>query len=476
MATAIRPPAPEAFGSPLPSPDARAARGRAARREVPRSTHAVWEPRADRRSPVDVLEGESADRLPDLVGVRYGRMLRSPFAFFRGTASIMAADLAGTPRSGIDAQLCGDAHLANFGGYGSPERALVFDINDFDETAAGPWEWDVKRLAASVALAARDLEMAPAARRRAVRRTVRSYRRAMRRFAGMGDLDAWYTRLDVATILATAERRMGAKRRRGLEQRLDGARARDSLRALRKLTSQEDGEPRFVSRPPLIVPVRELLPEAGREGVEDEMRRLLRAYAASLPPDRRRLVGGYRYVDMARKVVGVGSVGRRAWIVLLAGRDGADALVLQVKEARGSVLAPFVGGDPAANQGRRVVEGQQLMQAASDILLGWLRADGDGGARDYYVRQLWDWKVSADVERLAPAGLTDYGAMCGWTLARAHARSGDRIAIAAYLGGGDVFDRALAEFAEAYADRAERDYAALEDAARAGRIAAERDM
>jgi uncharacterized protein (DUF2252 family) len=462
--------------APALSANERAARGRAARGEVPRSAHAEWAPRPDRRSPVDILEEQSADRLPELVPVRYGRMLDSPFAFFRGSAAIMAADLDATPRSGMRVQLCGDAHLANFGGYGSPERDLVFDINDFDETTTGPWEWDVKRLAASVAVAARDLGLKAGPRSGAVQATVRSYRRAIRRFAAMGNLDGWYAHLDAATVLQQVERRLGPKDRRALARQVEKARAKDSLRALRKLTSHADGELRIESHPPLIVPIRTLLPAADRGTVEEEMRRLLRKYAESLRPDRRHLVGGYRYVDMARKVVGVGSVGARAWIVLLAGRDVDDPLVLQVKEARASVLESFLGRDPAANHGQRVVQGQQLMQATGDILLGWLRTDGDAGPHDFYVRQLWDWKVSADVERMSAPGLTVYGRMCGWTLARAHARSGDRVAIAAYLGSGDAFDGALAEFAEAYADRTERDFAALEDAERSGRIVVERDV
>jgi uncharacterized protein (DUF2252 family) len=422
---------------------------------------------------VDVLRDEAADRLPELVPVRHGRMLASPFAFFRGAAGVMAADLAETPRTGLDVQLCGDAHLSNFGGFASPERQLVFDINDFDETARGPWEWDVKRLAASIAIAIRELGLKAAARGAVVEAAVRAYRDAMRGFATMRNLDVWHARLDAERSFAEQAARASRQDRRAFRQRVESARAKDHLRAMSKLTEQLDGTTRIVSRPPLIVAIEELLPEADGESVEAEMRALLRRYRRSLPSQLRHLFDGYRYTHMARKVVGVGSVGTRAWIVLLTGRDGGDPLFLQVKEAGPSVVEAFTGRSTARNQGQRVVEGQRLMQAAGDIFLGWLRADRDGVPRDFYVRQLWDWKISADVERMSPSRLTLYATMCGWTLARAHARSGDRIAIAAYLGSGAAFDRAAAAFAEAYADENERDHAALAEAVRAGTIAAE---
>jgi uncharacterized protein (DUF2252 family) len=463
---------------PSQAPDERAARGRAARREVPRSSHAAWAPAPDRRSAVDILEEQSADRLPGLVPVRYGRMLESPFAFFRGAAAIMAADLAPTPVSSFHAQLCGDAHIANFGGFASPERDLVFDINDFDETARGPWEWDVKRLAASVAIAGREIGMKAPARAAAVRGTVRMYREAVRRFCTMGNLEGWYARMEVTRIRALIDERFGGKQVRALDREVAKARGKDSLKALSKLTCLKDGELRIESRPPLLVPLDELLPAAAdRERVEAATRRLIDTYADSLRSDRRHLLEGYRFVDMARKVVGVGSVGTRAWVVLLQGRDAGDPLFLQVKEASASVLEPYLGRDPTPNNGQRVVQGQWLMQASSDILLGWLRApDPQARERDFYVRQLWDWKASPDIDHMVPKGLTAYAGLCGWTLARAHARSGDRVAIAAYLGSGDAFDRALAEFAEAYADCNEADYDALAEAERTGRIVAERGV
>jgi uncharacterized protein (DUF2252 family) len=459
---------------PHPSVEERTARGKAARADVPRSSHAEWEPPHERRAPDDVLLEQAADRVPELVPIRHGRMLASPFAFFRGAAALMAADLVETPRSGFEVQLCGDAHLSNFGGFASPDRELVFDINDFDETARGPWEWDVKRLAASIAIAGRELGLAPAARQSTVEDAARSYRETMREFATMRNLELWYARLDVARILSHARDRVTRQERSAFKRRVASARAKDHLRAMSKLTERVDGAPRIVSRPPLIVPVEELYPG---ESVEPQMRSLLRAYRRSLPVDRRHLLEGYRYTHMARRVGGVGSVGTRTWIVLLIGRSDDDPLFLQVKEAGPSVLEQYAGCEPARHHGQRVVHGQRLMQVDGDIFLGWLRATwADETARDYYVRQLWDWKVGAEVELMSPARLSVYGTICGWTLARAHARSGDRVAIAAYLGSGRAFDRAVAAFAETYADQNERDYAALEEAARDGRIAAERGV
>ncbi len=424
-----------------------------------------------------MLLEQAADREADLVPIRHGRMLASPFAFFRGSAALMAADLAETSRSGLTVQLCGDAHLSNFGGFASPARELVFDINDFDETARGPWEWDVKRLAASVAIAGRDVGLAPAARHDAVEAAVRSYREAMRRFATMRNLDLWYARLDAARILSHVGDRVTAEERKGFERRVAGARTKDHLRAMSKLAQRVDGEVRIVSRPPRIVPVEEMFPATASEEIEEQMRSLLRAYRRSLPVERRHLLEGYRYRHMARRVGGVGSVGTRTWIVLLTGRDGDDPLFLQVKEARPSVLERYTVRDRARNHGQRVVLGQRLMQVDTDIFLGWLRATAtDNTARDYYVRQLWDWKLGADVELMSPTRMAVYGTLCGWTLARAHARSGDRVAIGAYLGSGKAFDRAIGAFAEAYADQNERDHAELEKAARAGRIAAERGV
>ena len=403
-------------------------------------------------------------------------MLSSPFAFYRGSAAIMAADLAAGPDSDLRVQLCGDAHLSNFGAFAAPDRQLVFDLNDFDETLPGPWEWDVKRLVASFAIAARENGLGGKQRRSIVRTVVREYRERMRELAAARNLDVWYVRLDVREVAEELDRVASRKMMRRFERNVAKARAKDSLRALDRLTQSVDGEPRIVSDPPLIVPVEEVQDERP-ETVEREVRGLLRVYRQSLEHDRRQLVDGYRFVHMARKVVGVGSVGTRAWIVLLVGRDDDDPLFLQFKEAGPSVLEPYAGASRYENHGERVVRGQRLMQAASDIFLGWLPAVGiDGQPRDFYGRQLWDGKRSVDIESLNADGFEIYARACGFTLARAHARSGDRIAIAAYLGSGDVFDRAMSEFAELYADQAERDHAALAEAAKSGRITATEGM
>jgi uncharacterized protein (DUF2252 family) len=403
-------------------------------------------------------------------------MLTSPFAFFRGAALVMAHDLAGTPRAGLDVQLCGDAHLSNFGGFASPERALVFDVNDFDETHPGPFEWDLKRLAASFEIAGRDRGFAPDERRASVLASVRSYREAMAAFAGERNLDVWYARLDADMIesrLAEAQDRAGAK---AVSRQVEQAHTRDSLKAFSRLTEAVRGEPRIVSDPPRVVPLRDL----GGEGaqISYELHALLRAYRRSLAPDRRAVLDGFRICDVARKIVGVGSVGTRCWIVLLLGRDDADPLFLQVKEANHSALEFALGKSRFRNQGQRVVEGQRLMQGATDIFLGWMRARQTGHVpvRDYYVRQLWDWKTSVKLDSVTADGLVEYAETCGWTLAHAHARSGDRIAVASYLGKGDAFERALATFASAYADQNERDHAALEQAVGSGRIKAEQGV
>ena len=462
---------------PHPSVEERVARGKAARSAVPRSSHAHFEPAADRRDPVELLEQQAADRLPDLVPIRYGRMLASPFAFYRGAALIMAADLATSPVSGISAQLCGDAHLSNFGVFASPERRLVFDLNDFDETLPGPWEWDVKRLAASMAVAGRDRGLAAKQRTALVRKTIAGYREAMREFAAMRNLDVFYTHLDADALVAELGDQLTEHMRKRADRALAKARTSDSTKALSRLTAVVDGRPRIVSDPPLIETIDDLLPADEVAGFRESMHDLLRSYRSTLTPDRRRALEGFRLVDLARKVVGVGSVGTRAYIALLLGRDDQDALFLQFKEAQPSVLERFAGKSRHANQGERVVSGQRLMQASSDIFLGWQRSTGpDGVRRDFYVRQLKDWKGSFDIEEAVPKGLALYGRTCGWTLARAHARSGDRIAIAAYLGRRDRFDHALAEFAEAYADQNERDYTALAEAVESGRIAARRDL
>lgn len=446
--------------------------GRAARRDAPRQAVAAWEASGARADPVDILQTQATSRVPELVGIRYGRMLQSPFAFYRGAAAVMAADLAAGPSSGLEVQLCGDAHAANFGVFATPERAMVFDVNDFDETARGPWEWDLKRLVASLAVAGRERGLSAKQRRVVLLETCATYRRAMREFAGMGNLALWHLKLD-----ATVIQRWQAQLTRGQIARTKGtiarARGKDHTRAVARLTEQRGGALRLISAPPLVVPVRDL-PGAEMLDVEATVQGLIDAYRDSLRPELHRLLGTYRVVDMARKVVGVGSVGTRAWVVLLVGRDEQDGLVLQAKEAQASVLEPYAGASPFANHGERVVVGQRSMQAVSDVLLGWLRARGlDGVERDFYVRQLWDGKGSADLATMAPNGLQVYGSMCGWTLARAHARTGDRVALAAYLGSSDAVDRALARFAEGYADQNERDFRALEEAAGDGRVHAD---
>jgi uncharacterized protein (DUF2252 family) len=460
------------------SPDERAAAGKAARKKVPRSSHGDWEWPARRRDPVKVLEDQAKTRVQELVPIRYGRMLASPFTFFRGAAAIMAMDLAKTPESGLRVQACGDAHLSNFGVFAAPDRREVLDVNDFDETLPGPWEWDVKRLAASFAIAGRDRNFTPKETRTAVLRTVRSYREAMREFAAMRNLDVWYARLDVDTLLADLAQVATAKAMKAARKDVAKAGKKNSLRAFDRLVRVVDGEPRIISDPPLLVPARELVSEDQAQELEERILELLGRYRESLKGDRRHLFDGYRFVEMARKVVGVGSVGTRAWVVLMMGRDGQDPLFLQAKEAEASVLEPYVGESEFGNHGERVVEGQWLMQASSDILLGWLPALGldDDRKRDFYVRQLWDGKRSVEIETLPPEGLEIYGRVCGWTLARAHARSGDRIAIGSYLGKGDTFDQAIAEFSEGYADQNELDYGALADAAKSGRIQAETDL
>ncbi len=455
----------------------RAAAGKAAREKAPRSSHGEWESAKGRKDPVKLLEEQAKSRVPELVPIRYGRMLASPFTFFRGAAAIMAMDLAKTPQSGLRVQLCGDAHLSNFGAFAAPDRRLVLDVNDFDETLPGPWEWDLKRLAASFEIAGRDRDFAPRETRAAVLSAAREYREAMRRFAAMGNLDVWYARLDVDTVLADLAQVADRKQMKAAEKNVARARKKNSLKAFDRLVHEVDGQPRIISDPPLLVPARELVPEDQLHELEERIQEMLGRYRESLKGDRRHLFDSYRFVDLARKVVGVGSVGTRAWVVLMMGRDGQDPLFLQAKEAEASVLEPYAGASEFGDHGERVVEGQWLMQAASDILLGWLPALGfDGRDRDFYVRQLWDGKRSVDVETLPPEGLALYGRVCGWTLARAHARSGDRIAIAAYLGRGEGFDQAIAEFSERYADQNELDYGALAEAAKSGRIEAETDL
>ncbi|HET8954066.1 MAG TPA: DUF2252 domain-containing protein [Solirubrobacterales bacterium] len=447
-------------------PAERAASGKAARADRPRSGHAELGERS--RDPVAILTGQNETRVPELVPIRHARMLDSPFAFFRGAAAVMAADLAETPATSFAVQLCGDAHLSNFGVFSAPDRRLVFDCNDFDETCPGPFEWDVKRLVASVAIAGRQRGFGANERRGASLATAAGYRQAMREYAAMRNLEVWYSRIDVEPALESVRSEVDERRAKRVERNLRKARAKDSLRAFAKLTHEVEGQVRIAADPPLIVPIEEL---AGGADVERQLREVVASYRESLSPDRRHLAASYHYVHAARKVVGVGSVGTRAWIVLLLGRDGQDPLFLQAKEAGPSVLEPYAGASPYDHPGRRVVEGQRLMQAASDIFLGWVTVTGvDGVERCFYVRQLWDGKGSADVESLSARELPRYGQLCGRALARAHARSGDRVAIAAYLGGGEVFDEAIAGFAEAYADRNEEDFEQLREAAASGRI------
>jgi uncharacterized protein (DUF2252 family) len=452
----------------------RAARGRAARAGVPRTSHAAFQSAPGRPDPVELLEQQAASRVPELVRIRYGRMLVSPFAFFRGGALVMANDLAATATAGIPVQLCGDAHLSNFGVFASPERRLVFDINDFDETHPGPWEWDIKRLAASFAIAGRENGFSTGERRQILLATARGYREAMRGFAERSNLDVWYAHVDTDELRPLLTQALEKSRRKLLAKDLDKARTRDNLQVFAKLTAVVDGERRIVADPPLVVPIADMLPDREREELAGHIGTLLHTYQSTLTPDRRRLVAQFRFVDMARKVVGVGSVGTRAWIILLTGRDADDPLILQVKEAEPSVLERYTEPCEYTNQGERVVAGQRLMQAVSDIFLGWQSVEGiDDRRRDFYVRQLRDWKGSAVVEEMVPSGMKVYGQVCGWTLARAHARSGDRVAIAAYLGAGDVFDLAIAKFGEAYADQNDRDYQALRDAVASGRVTAQ---
>jgi uncharacterized protein (DUF2252 family) len=454
--------------------DERVSIGKAVRAQAPLESHAEWTPSPYRVDPVTLLEEQAETRVAELVPIRYGRMMVSPFAFYRGAAYVMAADLASTPSSGLRVQACGDAHLMNFGVFASPERTLMFDMNDFDETLPGPWEWDVKRLAVSFEVAARARGFADKDRRSLVLGVVRSYRETMRAFAEMKNLEVWYAKLDLDTILQQLrEQKDTATVAKNTERALAKIRSKDNARAFEKLTVATEGEPRIVADPPLLVPIADLVTVVSREEFMSSVKAILRGYRRTLQRDRGRLLESYRVVDVARKVVGVGSVGTRTNVVLLLGRDDQDPLFLQVKEARDSVLAPFVGRSLIKNQGQRVVEGQRMMQATSDIFLGWIRFAGvDGIEHDHYVRQLWDAKGSVDPAVMLPKGFEVYARICGWTLARAHARSGDRIAIASYLGKTDVFDNAIAEFSAAYADQNERDHQALVEAVKSGRIAA----
>ncbi|MGD0937749.1 MAG: DUF2252 domain-containing protein [Streptosporangiaceae bacterium] len=461
------------------TPAERAARGAQARAEVPRESHADFKVPASRPDPITLLDEQAKTRVPELVPIRWGRMMVSPFTYYRGAALPMASDLAATPVSGLTVQACGDAHLSNFGVFGSAERRLVFDVNDFDETLPGPWEWDVKRLAASMEVAARSNGFTGKQRRKIVAATVARYRQAMRNFAGMTQLDIWYAHADIDQLRAQFDAQLDARQRKLVAKGAAKARTRDSMQELAKLTTTVDGQLQIVSDPPVLVPIEELIPDQARRGaLKSEVQAIISKYRRTLETDRRHLIDQYQFVHLARKVVGVGSVGTRCWIALMLGRDDSDPLFLQVKEAEESVLSRSLGASEFANMGQRVVAGQRLMQASSDIFLGWHRiaAGLDGKQRDFYVRQLRDWKFSVDIDAMVQSGMRVYGELCGWTLARAHARSGDGIAIAAYLGGSDVFDQAITEFADAYADQNERDHDAVIEAVKSGRIVAEQGV
>jgi uncharacterized protein (DUF2252 family) len=463
-----------AFGRrrPLTLED-RIARGRAARAAIPRSGHGAFAPAAGRPDPVGLLRKQALTRVPELASIRNGRMLASQWTFFRGAALVMATDLASTPTSGIRAQICGDAHISNFGAFASPERRMIFEVNDFDETLPGPWEWDVKRLIASLAVAGRENGYSVAGIRSITMAAAAEYRNAMSRFARMSTIDVWYSHVDVDDLLAQVKKGMDPRLFKELVSSLAKARSRDSIQAFAKLTRLVKGKPRIVSNPPLVVPLFELYSRAKAAAAQRSVLEVLRGYQGMLPNDRRHLLEGYRFVELARKVVGVGSVGLEAWIMLFLGRDGSDPLFLQAKEAKASVLEGLAGSSKYNNHGQRVVAGQRLMQAATDIFLGWQRIIGpDGKEHDYYVRQLRDWKWSPDVGSMSASAMKTWGRLCGWTIAHAHARSGDCVAIAAYLGRGRTFDRAMAAFGEAYADQNERDYVLFSKAVKAGRISA----
>ncbi len=430
--------------------------GKALRSDVPRKSQAGWSPAEGRPSPVDVITSQNADRVEWLVPIRHRRMVQSPFTFYRGAAKLMALDLANSPSTGIEAQICGDAHLSNFGFYGSPDRVLVFDLNDFDETLHGPWEWDVKRLAASFAIAARNNEFEEMTTRELAVAATTAYRKAMRKLTGMSYLDVWYSRIDDNDIWEAFEDDLTKKRRKASKKALKKIRSRDSRHALGKLAERSDSGYRIISQPPLIIPLRDLKQVAEPKILETTLRGAFGSYLESVPDHLGVLLRKFRFVDFAVKVVGVGSVGTRCFIVLLEGRDTKDPLFLQIKEATRSVLEDHLPRSRYSNSGQRVVEGQRLMQAASDSFLGWTQADLSG--HHFYWRQLRDMKGSAEVEDMNLEQLLRYAHLCGWTLARAHARSADTQSIADYLGKSDEFDEAMGDFAVGYADQNQADY------------------
>lgn len=455
---------------PIPSAEEHFAIGARARAQVPPEALGEFRPAPDRPDPVALLESQSATRIPELVPVRYGRMLVSPLTFYRGSALLMASDLAAQTRSPLQVQLCGDAHLSNFGGFASPERHLVFDINDFDETHPGPFEWDVKRLVASMEVAAQDHGLSTKERRSILDQTIQGYREAMHSFARQGSLEVWYTKFDIDEMAQAIEPYLVKSARKKSSKDIGKARARTSLQAAHKLTRVVNGRRQFIDDPPVIVRAETLLAhnDPSLAATTEAVTQAWQQYLDSLPPDRRHLLGQYTYVDHARKVVGVGSVGTGAWVMLLQGRHPSDLLVLQIKEAVTSVLEPYTSASAFAQHGERVVQGQRILQTAGDIFLGWARVLDF----HYYVRQLRDWKLSIDIDTLDSAGLGLYGRLCGATLAKGHARSGDRFAIASYIGEPGAFDEAMVTFAHAYADQTASDFTALKGAADAGTIAA----
>ena len=466
--------APELVRKAHPERARRVELGKAARTALPLEAHAELYLPENRPDPVDLLVEQGESRVQELLPIRYGRMSATPFTFYRGAALVMAVDLGNGPDTGLHTQICGDAHLANFGVFASPERRMLFDINDFDETARGPFEWDVKRLAASLEIAGRSNGFSRKVRRRIVVESVREYRETMRDFADMGNLDVWYARIDMDEAMARIRSQVTKKGAKLAEEAMVKARTRTSAQAVLKMTTVVDGQLRLRHQPPLIETIEELLPDTTREEFTETMRTMVREYRATLPSDRRHLLEQYEIIDMARKVVGVGSVGTRCWVLLLRGIDSGDPLMLQAKEAGPSVIhRAKIVGRRKANNGERVVHGQRLMQAASDIFLGWKRQEGtDGVTRDFYLRQLRDWKLSFPAEMMQPLGMTEYAKLCAWTLARAHARAGDRVAMAAYLGKKHHFEEALADFAVAYADQNESDHARLVEAISSGRLQA----
>ena len=461
----------------IQTPEERAAHGRKAREIVPRSRHGEWTPPPDRTDPLEILALQATTRVPDLVPIRYGRMAASPFAFYRGAAAVMASDLACDEHSHLDVQLCGDAHLVNFGGFASPERDMIFDVNDFDETLPGPFEWDLKRLAASVEVAARSRGFDDKLRKSLVAKSSKGYRHAMRSFAAMRNLDLWYVRLDSSTMTERWKDEAGPTVMANFTSRVEKAKSKDHLRAVAKLTEEVDGSLRFRADPPLLTPAAQIFDPANAELMVNSLLAGLTDYRTTLQGDRQHLLSRYEFVDLARKVVGVGSVGTRCWVALFVGRDKGDPLVLQVKQAEQSVAEPFLQPSEFANMGQRVVEGQRLVQSASDIFLGWDQVPGeDGVLRDFYFRQMWDWKLSPEIETMLPEGLAVFVQMCGYALALGHARSGDAIAIDAYLGTGPKFDEAMCRFASAYADQNEKDHQALKMAIATNKVHAISDI